>query len=182
MFRVTSSPRIDDSLIQNAVPMRSKSAPSFDHLFNSPATTPPPDEQRLFSVLIIDDSNVSRAVIEKKFKEVFEKEKCAYLIETAENGDEGWIKCQEKVYTLYVVDHEMPGKSGVSICQELIKNGSHVVLYSASTLDNFRDLDFRVRVIGKKPTLLQEFLTDKVTVFMQQHFSGRKNSQNGEPE
>ncbi len=184
MFRVTSAPSFDDSHLQNFVPKRSNSTPSIDQLFDSPAKTPPPDEIGLFSVLVVDDNSVSRAVITRKFKEVFEKNKCPYQIDTAKNGDEGWEKCLEGEYTLYVIDHEMPGKSGVTICQDLIKRDSHadVVLFSASSLVQFHVLDLRVRLISKDPVKLQECLIDKVNVFMQQQFSGRRNSSNGEPE
>ncbi|MDD2365098.1 MAG: hybrid sensor histidine kinase/response regulator [Desulfuromonadaceae bacterium] len=70
-------------------------------------------ENRMQSVLVVDDS-VNTREIEKSILEAY-----GYHVDTAEDGEEGFIKTRETLYDLVITDVEMPRLDGFSFTERL---------------------------------------------------------------
>ena len=67
-------------------------------------------------VLVIDDEKGMR----EGCRRILEPE--GYLVETAENGEVGLAKIQERSFDLTLLDLKMPGKSGLDVLKEIRQN------------------------------------------------------------
>ena len=62
-----------------------------------------------------------------------------YAVDLAFDGDEGFASAEAETYDLIVLDRMLPGRDGVSICQELRKNGNHTPILMLTAKDQVRD-------------------------------------------
>ena len=72
--------------------------------------------EKLKKILIIDDEHSIRATL----KEILEFEK--YLVETAQDGIEGYKMAEEKNFDLIFCDIKMPKIDGIETLKKIVEN------------------------------------------------------------
>ena len=72
--------------------------------------------EKLKNILIIDDERSIRATL----KEILEFEK--YLVETAQDGIEGYKMAEEKNFDLIFCDIKMPKIDGIETLKKIVEN------------------------------------------------------------
>jgi DNA-binding response OmpR family regulator len=60
-------------------------------------------------LLVVDDDDDLRDVIARRLK------RAGFVVETAENGEDALAKVQLSVYDLILLDHNMPGMTGLQV-------------------------------------------------------------------
>ena len=82
--------------------------------------------EKLKKILIIDDERSIRATL----KEILEFEK--YLVETAQDGIEGYKMAEEKNFDLIFCDIKMPKIDGIETLKKIVENNilSPVIMIS----------------------------------------------------
>lgn len=148
------------------------------------ASTPAPDSALHFTIIVIDDDEMTRKIIQKKFIDILEGKECSYSMQFASNGLDGWNLCNRERFSLYVVDKEMPGMDGTEICKKLLEKDplAQVILYSAAAPEEIARavLPRKVEIIPKDLKILASSLEGKLVDFKRNSTAGRKNSSNGE--
>lgn len=146
--------------------------------------TQAPDFPPSFSILVVDDSLISRKVIEKKCLEVLEGRGLLYSVQAAENGLQGLALCETNQYDYYIIDKEMPDICGVVVCRTILKEKptAKVVLFTAAEPDELakENIPGGVEVIPKDLTMLENSLTERINVVKARTMAGRKNSSGGQ--
>ena len=75
----------------------------------------------MYRVLLVEDDRNIQALISNYFTK---KEKGAFLIEIAENGEEGLEKAYENFYDCLLLDVMLPGHNGFEICTAVRKRSA----------------------------------------------------------
>ena len=100
------------------------------------------------SVLIVDDSSVSRLIVSKILKEE------GYAVSVAKDGVEALSKFVAGTFSLLILDVQMPKKTGVEIARELRDRGEKVPIIFISSYtpnmvqDNLGQME-RVTILQK---------------------------------
>jgi DNA-binding response OmpR family regulator len=84
-------------------------------------------------ILVVEDEHK----IAQALKRGLEQEH--YAVDLAFDGDDGLASAQAETYDLIVLDRMLPGRDGVSICQELRKKGNHIPILMLTAKDHVRD-------------------------------------------
>lgn len=84
-------------------------------------------------ILIVEDEHK----IAQALKRGLEQEH--YAVDLAFDGDDGLASAEAENYDLIVLDRMLPRRDGVSICQELRKNGNHTPILMLTAKDQVRD-------------------------------------------
>ena len=94
-------------------------------------------------VLVVDDEPIMRHMLEL----VLTTE--GWLVELAASGEEGLERAQNEQFDLVVVDHWMPGLTGLGVARRLVSKGftTPIVIFSAC-------LDPALKVAGESVDLL----------------------------
>lgn len=82
--------------------------------------------------MVEDEHKIAQAL-----KRGLEQER--YAVDLAFDGEEGLASAQAEQYDLIVLDRMLPGKDGVTICQELRKAGNHTPILMLTAKDHVRD-------------------------------------------
>ena len=84
-------------------------------------------------ILIVEDEHK----IAQALKRGLEQEH--YAVDLAFDGDDGLAAAEAEEYDLIVLDRMLPGKDGITICQELRKQGKHTPILMLTAKDHVRD-------------------------------------------
>jgi DNA-binding response OmpR family regulator len=84
-------------------------------------------------ILIVEDEHK----IAQALKRGLEQEH--YAVDLAFDGDDGLASAEAEDYDLIVLDRMLPGRDGVSICQELRQQGNHTPILMLTAKDQVRD-------------------------------------------
>jgi two-component system response regulator CiaR len=107
-------------------------------------------------VLVVEDDPSLLKII----SEVFEEE--SFLVDRADNGDDGYFQAEQGIYDLIVLDIMLPGMSGIEVVRNLRKraNPSPVILLTAkdSVEDRVLGLDVGADDYLTKPFAVTELL------------------------
>ena len=64
-------------------------------------------------LLVVEDNPALRGVVQ------FNLERAGFNVTLAENGCDGWDLAQAREFNLVITDEQMPGMTGVELCQRL---------------------------------------------------------------
>lgn len=107
-------------------------------------------------ILVIEDEKRIASFIERGLKEQ------AYSVDLAYDGESGLFKAQVNDYDCIVLDLMLPGKNGISICQELRASGNQTPIMMLTAMnsveDKVRGLDAGADDYLPKPFAFEEFL------------------------
>ena len=113
--------------------------------------------EKLKKILIIDDERSIRATL----KEILEFEK--YLVETAQDGIEGYIMAEEKNFDLIFCDIKMPKIDGIETLKKIVENN---ILCPVIMISGHGDIETAVQTLKigafdyiEKPLDLNRVLT-----------------------
>lgn len=84
-------------------------------------------------ILIVEDEHK----IANALKRGLEQEH--YAVDVAFDGDDGLASAEAENYDLIILDRMLPGKDGITICQELRKGGKHTPIIMLTAKDQIRD-------------------------------------------
>jgi len=84
-------------------------------------------------ILVVEDEHK----IAQALKRGLEQER--FAVDLAFDGEDGLASAQAEEYDLLVLDRMLPGKDGVTICQELRKLGNHTPILMLTAKDHVRD-------------------------------------------
>ncbi len=100
-------------------------------------------EHEVPKVLVVDDEPIMRQMLEL----ILTSE--GWLVELAGSGEEGLERCRNEQFDLVVVDHWMPGLTGLGVARRLVGAGftTPIVIFSAC-------LDPALKVAGESVDLL----------------------------
>lgn len=122
-------------------------------------------------ILVIDDDNDLREALKKALSEE------SFVVDTAEDGNNGSYTARTNYYNLILMDYMMPGKDGLEVCRELRRLGiqtpimimsvrseipDKVELLEAGADDyickpfSFAELIARIRSLIRRPYKIQE--------------------------
>lgn len=98
----------------------------------SPKTRAPDEAPTVVTVAVVDDAMCSRILVKKKCMDAFKG--LTVKIDEADDGLKGWELCQQKRYSVYVIDGQMPGMPGVDLVSNIIEchPDAYVIFYSAT--------------------------------------------------
>lgn len=149
-------------------PTQGAAVPSASELVNSktPGTLSPVDAmahkglpwQRALDILVIDDSNFSRAAISEALVKV------GFSVNTVENGPDGIKLASAKRFDVALVDFEMPGMQGPEVLRKLRALGGKaptlLIMLTSRTgpVDRLRAKFAGCDAYLTKPTKMQDFL------------------------
>lgn len=84
-------------------------------------------------ILIVEDEHK----IAQALKRGLEQEH--YAVDLAFDGEDGLASAEAESYDVIVLDRMLPGKDGITICQELRKQGNHTPILMLTAKDHVRD-------------------------------------------
>ena len=84
-------------------------------------------------ILLIEDEKRIANFIERGLKENH------YAVDTASDGEKGLFMSEVNIYDLIILDVMLPGKDGISVCQELRKKKIDVPVLILTAKDTVRD-------------------------------------------
>lgn len=84
-------------------------------------------------ILIVEDEHK----IAQALKRGLEQEH--YAVDLAFDGEDGLASAEAECYDVIVLDRMLPGKDGITICQELRKQGNHTPILMLTAKDHVRD-------------------------------------------
>ena len=84
-------------------------------------------EHEVPKVLVVDDEPIMQQMLEL----ILTSE--GWLVEIAGSGEEGLARCRNEHFDLVVLDHWMPGLTGLGVARRLVGNGftTPIVIFSA---------------------------------------------------
>ena len=119
-------------------------------------------------LLIVEDNPALGVVVQ------FNLERAGYNVTLAENGCVAWDLAQARDFQLVITDQQMPGMTGVELCQRLRGHPRYsqtpIIMLTAKGLElNLSDLRKRLRIAAvlPKPFSPRE-LTQKVAECLQE--------------
>ena len=80
----------------------------------------------MYRVLLVEDDRNIQALISNYFTK---KEKGAFLIQIAENGEEGLEKAYENFYDCLLLDVMLPELDGFEICREIRRESDVSIIF-----------------------------------------------------
>ena len=86
----------------------------------------------MYRVLLVEDDRNIQALISNYFTK---KEKGAFLIEIAENGEEGLEKAYENFYDCLLLDVMLPELDGFEICREIRRESDVPIIFITARTD-----------------------------------------------
>lgn len=84
-------------------------------------------------ILIVEDEHK----IAQALKRGLEQEH--YAVDLAFDGEEGFVTAEAENYDLIILDRMLPGKDGLTVCQDLRKNNNHTPVLMLTAKDQVRD-------------------------------------------
>lgn len=106
-------------------------------------------------LIVEDDERISRPVAE-------DLQNQCYAVDTARDGEQGWLKASENVYDLILLDWMLPKLDGLSLCKKLRDTdyvGAILMLTAKDTnQDKIRGLDS-----GADDYLIKPFAIDELS-------------------
>ena len=81
-------------------------------------------------VLIVDDSEISLALLESTLTEA------GHRVDTARDGYEALEALRERSYRIVISDWDMPNMDGLTLCRRVRANSSHYVYFILLTAHN----------------------------------------------
>jgi DNA-binding response OmpR family regulator len=84
-------------------------------------------------ILLVEDEKKLSAVIKRGLI------KAQYTVDLVENGDDVSFMIESNPYDLIILDIMLPGKDGITICQDLRKNNNHIPILMLTALNDLDD-------------------------------------------
>ena len=127
------------------------------------------EEERAFSILVVDDEDAIRAVLRLILVHA------GYEVAEAENGEDALKKVQEEKPDLMILDVMMPGMDGFSVCEQIREDSETadmpVFMLSARTDSRSRN---RGKQVGATKYLTKPLAPDQLLFHINETLAGLK--------
>ena len=108
-------------------------------------------------VLVVEDDDIIRAIVAHAIAQL------GHTVDTAENGEQGWVALKQRDYDLLVTDNNMPCLTGIELVEMLRASSMMLPVILASGGTSRVDPALRITATLPKP-----FYTDQLLKLVQE--------------